>query len=112
MLTSRRRFLGGLSATIAAPAVTRTGMRMPVRVIPDFEYAGLIPLDGRMISVARYPKLFAAFNDSFGSRAGFFSPRFRLPDFGLDDPLIGAVRGVKYFVSDGSLGRAGMLVEK
>ena len=73
MLT-RRIFLAGLGATLAAPAIVRAHVLMPVRSI--FVPEPTLPCDGRVLRARDYPDLFAVLRHRYGG-AG---PTFRVPD--------------------------------
>lgn len=63
-MTTRRGFLTGVAALLAAPAVVRAGVLMPVRSIiipppqvPSWCPPGWLPCDGRSISASDFPQL-------------------------------------------------------
>lgn len=63
-MTTRRGFLTGVAALLAAPVVVRAGVLMPVRSIiippppvPPWCPPGWLPCDGRSISAIDFPQL-------------------------------------------------------
>jgi hypothetical protein len=91
MQPSRRGFLIGLGAVIAAPAIVRATSLMPVKA-PRFADSGLnrfagvgveapegwLPCYGQQLSRARYADLFRTIGVTFGDGDGFST--FNLPD--------------------------------
>lgn len=73
--TSRRGFIAGALALLAAPAVVRAERLMPVRRL--FVPQRFIPCDGRIVRRADYPDLFAVIGGLYGT-AGVAA--FRVPD--------------------------------
>lgn len=85
MITSRRSFILGTVSLLAAPAIVRVESIMPVRSLrlappvgANLPY-GLVPCDGRLVSRALYPKLFAVIGTRYG--AGNGSTTFNLPNY-------------------------------
>lgn len=84
-MTSRRSFLLGLGAALAAPAIVRAEVLMPVRKIIQPDWLIIIddpwiPLDGRTLSRETYGELFAAIGTTFGAGDGVTT--FELPNAG------------------------------
>lgn len=90
-MTSRRSFLLGLGAALAAPAIVRAEVLMPVRklIVPDVlgnvigphthaAPEAWLPCDGRTLSRAMYADLFKAIGTHYG--AGDGRTTFNLPD--------------------------------
>jgi hypothetical protein len=73
-MIQRRAFLGGLVAAFAAPAIVKAGSLMPVRAIA----VDWLPCDGRFVSRALYPELFAVLGSEYGNDGS--GRKFRLPD--------------------------------
>lgn len=73
--STRRGFIAGALALLAAPAVVRAESLMPVRRV--FVAQGLIPCDGRMLRRADYPMLFAALGGMYGAPS---PATFKVPD--------------------------------
>lgn len=83
-MTSRRSFLLGLGATLAAPAIVRAEVLMPVRrlIVPSpleaLAAQGMLPCDGRLISRKIYGELYAVIGSLYGEGDG--KDTFQLPN--------------------------------
>lgn len=83
---SRRGFLLGLGAALAAPAIVRAEIIMPVRKVvlpppipPGRSLAlGWLPCDGREVSSFAYPDLFDVIGRQYGGSA--WLKTFKVPD--------------------------------
>ena len=80
-MINRRSFISGIAAALAAPAIVKAEVLMPVRTTlrpyPEISYPGWLPCDGRLISRSFYAELFAAL-DVMGKSFGEFT---ELPAF-------------------------------
>lgn len=91
----RRGFLLGLGAALAAPAIVRAEVLMPVRKLVTFNEQSLmavieciprwVPCDGRELSRALYADLFSALGTQFG--AGDGKTTFAVPDLTPNWPV-------------------------
>lgn len=77
-MISRRSVLFGLGAALAAPAIVRASVIMPVRSI-TVPKAHLMPCDGRSVSAADFPDLFKATGCPARGPTGSVGT-FRLPE--------------------------------
>ncbi len=96
MQASRRGFLLGFGAVLAAPAIVRVTSLMPVAAHEGigekmlFDLAarapasGWIPCDGRLLSRSEFPELFQKIGN-FASREQNDSMFFNLPNLRYDD---------------------------
>lgn len=105
-MTSRRGFLLGIGAVLAAPAIVKAESLMKIAVLRESVDAGLLRsawpqwlrCDGRAVSRTTYPELFKAIGSVYG--AGDGRTTFNLPDlrpslapkFAI--PMIPAIRTV------------------
>jgi hypothetical protein len=73
----RRNFLKGLAALIAAPAVVKAEILMPIKVWrPPLEWReGFVVLNGAELKASEFPALFEVFGHHFGGQGA----TFRLP---------------------------------
>jgi hypothetical protein len=62
MEISRRKFFFGVAAAVALASLPAPVAKIVRRVLPG----GLLPLDGRELSVEQYPELFAAILRKYG----------------------------------------------
>ena len=78
-ILSRRGFLAGLGSLLAAPAVVKAELLMPIKVWrpPLIWRDGLIACNGVELAVADFPDLFTI----FGYNHGGYGPKFRLCDY-------------------------------
>jgi hypothetical protein len=81
LILPRREFLKGLVGLVAAPAVVKAELLMPVKVWrpPLIWRNGMIACNGVELAVADFPDLFAI----FGYMHGGWGPKFRLHDHAL-----------------------------
>ena len=77
LILPRRGFLVGLASLLAAPAVVRAELLMPIKVWrPPLRWRdGYIVLNGAELKISEFPDLFDAFGHHFGGRG----TTFRLP---------------------------------
>ncbi len=91
-MTSRRSFLFGLGAALAAPSIVRADSLMrilapkPEIIIPYLEpVLDWVPCDGRVLHRALYSELFDVIGTVFGS--GDQEGMFKMPDFEVPQHL-------------------------